>query len=254
MDRSSSRLRRNRPHLRLCTPSSIGTTRTPRSSRSATGTRRSPKRAPVPGVCEDPFDHRRTYRELVALDNGRPGRDPAPASPSPRGHPRRDSRPARRSRSRSRCARASPTPNRMIEAARARPRSAPGIRELRLLPARRQGEVSHRRGSHRRAAHHPHQEQPGPERHRLEGAGQYPRVAPGPRSDRGRPPRLRRRPPQVRPRLVLHGAGGGGARLDQPHHRPGRLRVRRAGYGLLPFPQATATETSKSSTRRSSTS
>ena len=161
--------------------------------------------------------HRRLPRAGGARHGG-PRRGPAPAPPPPRGRPRRARgrqgglRPEADVHDRRRRG-----PSVGGGAAGARPPA--GVRELRLLPARGQGEVPHRRGGHRGAADDPHQEQPGTERDGVGGPGRDPRVAPGPRPDRGRPPRSRRRPPQVRPRPVLHGAGRGGARLDRPHHR-----------------------------------
>ena len=70
-------------------------------------------------------------------------------------------------------------------------------------------------GRDRHAALHPHQEQPGAERDRLGRAGKRHRLAAAARAVRRRAAGVRRRPPQVRPRLALHGRAGGGPRLHR---------------------------------------
>ena len=96
-----------------------------------------------------------------------------------------------------------------------------GVRELPVLPPRRPGAGADRRGRDRHAALHPHQEQPGAERDRLGRAGKRHRLAAAARAVRRRAAGVRRRPPQVRPRLALHGRAGGGPRLHRAHRNGG---------------------------------
>ena len=197
-------------------------------------------------------DHRRLPRAGGARHGG-PRRGPAPASPPPRSRSRR----ARRRQGGLR-------PEADVHERRRRgphggggaaggPPPA-GVRELRLLSARGQGEVPHRRGRHRGAADDPHQEQPGAERDGVGGPGADPRVAPGPRPDRGRPPSFSTTATTSSP---SPGSSWGRPRRSTPGSAipPPRTAScstpRQWSRSVSP---GTATATSRSSTRRSSTS
>ena len=110
-----------------------------------------------------------------------------------------------------------------------------GVRELHLLPAgnARQGTGGCRR--HRHATDHPHQEQPRQPPVRLGRSRRRAGVAPESRAVGRRPAGVRRRPPQVRPGLALHGPAAGGARLDRLHRWRRRLRVRCPGDDFVPL-------------------
>ena len=112
-------------------------------------------------------------------------------------------------------------------------RRLPRLREFRLLPADREGEGAGRCRRHRRPQDHPHQEQSRPQRDRLGGAGRSRCLAAGPDAERRRAAGLRRRAPQVRHRLALHGAGRGGPCLDRHDRARERHVLRRAGDHLV---------------------
>ena len=93
------------------------------------------------------------------------------------------------------------------------------------------------------------QEQPRQPQVRLGRARRRSGVAPEPLAVGRRAAGVRRRPPQVRPGLALHGTAGGGARLDRLYGRRRRLRVRRPRDDLVPLRRPALRQTWRWSTR-----
>ena len=202
----SGRFHRDGPYFRICTRSSIGTIRTPGSSRSAIETWSSPQARARAWGLGDRGDHRglprasgRSIRSnlvevllphhlhleaaLAALAAGK-----AVSVQKPMCTTLADA-------------------DRLIDAAGQAGRPLRVFENFVFYPPVAKAKSLVDEGRDRGAVDDPRQEQPGAQRDRVGGPRVRPGVAPGHRQERRRPPGVRRRPPQVRARPALHGAG-----------------------------------------------